>query len=146
MVTIRLRREFYRDRIDIIFSADLEFKSQAARVAEADDIVGLMTKGFPPAIAEIIFPPQAFAEAARNALRARGAHSILAMVNSDEEIKAKMQQKAMVPPPGAQPPPGGKGPTPAVPTGQPGGPPGAQPPQTRIPPSVAPQGAPLRTP
>lgn len=141
---IKVTRDLYKDGYDIVFSADLSFSSRAAKVAESDDALGMTTKGIPPQIASIIFPPTIYSAIARNCFKARGMFDLAGMVLSDEEIMAKVQAQSM--PPGAPPPGGppqpGKPPAPAIPTGQPTVVPGGHPPQNRIPPGVPTQAAP----
>ena len=134
---VKVSRDLYRDGYDIIFSADLSFDSRAAKKADADDALGMVTKGIPPQIASMIFPPTMFAALARNCFNARGLYELSAMVLSDQEILAKTQ----APPPGAgpggppqpgkpgAPPPGGPQPHPSAPTGAPTNTPGVRPPQ-----------------
>jgi hypothetical protein len=134
-MNIKVTRDLYKDGYEICFSADLSFSSRAAKVAESDDALGMVTKGIPPQIASMIFQPTMFAAIARNCFKARGMYDLASMVLSDQEIMAKLQAK-QVPPPGAQPPgtppPGGQ-PHPTVPTGQPTNTPGVRPPQRPLP-------------
>ncbi len=151
--TIKVTRDLYKNGYDITFSADLSFSSRAAKVAEADDALGMVTKGIPPQVATMIFPPTIFAACARQAFKARGMYDLASMVLSDQEIMAKQAQAQGGPPgaPGGGGPPGappgappqpGKPPAPAVPTGQPHNVPGGQPPQTKLQVGVPTQAAP----
>jgi hypothetical protein len=143
---ITVGRELYRDDYHILFTADLRFTSQAQRIAEKDDILGMLTKGIPPQLASIIFKPQMFAAVARECLTVRSAQNLLQYVLTDEEIA----QKLAAPPPmpgGPQPgqPAGPGGPVPtAIPTGQTNKAPGAQPPQTRVQQGVPVEAAPSK--
>ena len=144
---ITVGRDMYKDSYDILFSADLSFSSRAAKIAEKDDALGMVTKGIPPQIAQLIFPPTMFSAMARECFKARGMYDLAAMVLSDEEIMAKVQAAQQPPgmPPGASPgPPGqpGQPPHPSVPTGHPTNTPGAQPPQTKLPIGMPTQAAP----
>jgi hypothetical protein len=151
--TIKVTRDLYKNGYDITFSADLSFSSRAAKVAEADDALGMVTKGIPPQVATMIFPPTIFAACARQAFKARGMYDLASMVLSDQEIMAKQAQAQGGPPgaPGGGGPPGappgappqpGKPPAPSVPTGQPHNVPGGQPPQTKLQVGVPTQAAP----
>jgi hypothetical protein len=146
-------RDLYKETPDILFSADLSFKSRAANIAEKDDALGMLTKGVPPALATLILKPQIFSQAVRQCLLARGMHDLAALVLSDQEIEQKIQQQAqaaaMMPPggpgaaaPGGPKPPGPPMPTPSVPTGAPQRTPGTVPPQSRTEPGVPSQAAP----
>jgi hypothetical protein len=144
---ITVGRDMYKDSYDILFSADLSFSSRTAKIAEKDDALGMVTKGIPPQIAQLIFPPTMFSAIARECFKARGMYDLAAMVLSDEEIMAKVQAAQQPPgmPPGASPgPPGqpGQPPHPSVPTGHPTNTPGAQPPQTKLPIGMPTQAAP----
>ena len=146
--SITVGREMYKNRYDILFSADLSFSSRAAKIAEKDDALGMVTKGIPPQIAQLIFPPTMYSAIARACFKARGMYDLAAMVLPDEQIMAKVS----APPPGAPGgipgAPGGGGPPagqpqhPTVPTGHPTNTPGAQPPQTKLPIGVPTQAAP----
>jgi len=157
MRDIKVSRDLYRDDYTIIFAADLRFASQAQRISEDDDVLGMLTKAFPPQLATLVFKPQIFAQAARNCLTSRQKFDMLAYVNSDQDIEAKIQQQSMQPPPGAPPgaphpgaPPGAPPPhqggpvPPAVPSGHATTAPGAQPPQTRVQQGVPAEAAPSK--
>lgn len=146
---ITVGREMYRDDYYILFTADLRFVSQAQRIAEKDDILGMLTKGIPPQIASIIFKPQMFAAVVRDCLTVRAAQNLLQYVLTDEEIAAKLAAPPPMPggPPGmpGAPPPGSGGPVPpSIPTGQTTKAPGAQPPQTRVQQGVPAEAAPSK--
>jgi hypothetical protein len=128
-INIQVTRELYRDSYDITFSADLSFSSRAAKVAEADDALGMVTKGIPPELTKMIFPPTIFATIARNCFKARGMYDLAGMVLTDEQIMQNLQKQAMQPTQGGPPGPGGPQPHPSVPTGQPTNTPGVRPPQ-----------------
>ena len=147
---ITVGRDLYKDDLDLTFSADLTFTSRAAKIAEKDDLLGMVTKGIPPQLASMIFGPQLaviVGAIVRDCLVARGAGDIAALMPSAQQIQqaqSAAQQQAQMRPPGAPgaPPPGGPAPHPSVPTGQPTNTPGAQPQRTQIPPSVAREAAP----
>jgi len=151
---ITVGRDMYKDDLDITFTADLTFTSRAAKVAEKDDILGMMTKGIPPQLSQIILGPQlgpVYAAIMRDCLVVRGAHEIAAMIPGEAEIAQRMmaqqQAQAMAAAAGGAPGgppagPGGPAPHPTIPTGQPTGTPGAAPPRTHVPAGVPPQAAP----
>lgn len=157
MQNIEVSRDLYRDDYTIMFTADLRFASKAQRIAEQDDVLGMLTKGIPPQIASIIFDgPQIFAEAVRQCLEARGQYGLVKYVLGDAAIAQKIQQQQVqaqgpMPPQGGPPaggphPPGMPQPghpmAPSVPSGQPNTAPGAQPPPKRIPVGVPVEAAP----
>jgi hypothetical protein len=135
MTQIKIGRDMYRGGFGIIFSADLSFSSRAARISEADDALGMVTKGIPPQLKTIVFKPQMISALARNCLKARGLNDLVGMVYTDQEIEDKINAQAAAPPPGMPPSPVGppQMPHPAVPTGKPTATPGAVPPQSRPP-------------
>jgi hypothetical protein len=148
---ITVTRDMYKDKYDILFSADMSFSSRAAKIAEKDDALGMVTKGIPPQIAQLIFPPTIYAAIARACFKARGMYDLAAMVIPDDQIMAKVS----APPPGmpgatpGAPSPGGPplGPPgapqhPSVPTGQATNTPGGHPPQTKLPAGMPAQAAP----
>jgi hypothetical protein len=126
---ITVSRDLYRDRYDIIFSADLSFASRATKVAEADDAMALLLKGVPPQVLTLVIRPEGVGAAIRKCLQARGMFDIASYMYSDQEIGQKMmaqqQAQAMASmPPGAQ---GPGAPPPSIPDGQPSNPaPGPQ--------------------
>jgi hypothetical protein len=143
---ITVSRDLYRDRYDIIFSADLSFASRATKVSEADDAMALLIKGVPPQVLTLVMRPEGLGAAIRKCLQARGMFDLASYMFSDQEIGQKiMQQQQMAaqqaamaggpggPPPGAggPHPPGPQGPPPpSIPDGQPSSPPpGPQNPQ-----------------
>jgi len=132
---LRVGRDLYRDDYQVRFTADLSFTSRAAKVAEADDALGLLMKGVPPQLAGLIFKPQIFPAAVRRCFQARGLHDLERLVNSDKEVQQRVMEQQMVPPGGpGMPPPGGPGmPPPTIPTGQPMNTPGTVGPQTQLP-------------
>jgi hypothetical protein len=153
MQQVKIGRDMYKDDFNIIFSADLSFASEAARKAEADDVLGMLTKAIPPQLAPVIVPPTIYAEAVRNCFRARGLYAMASMVYSDEVIQQRFAAQS-APPPGAQPggppapgahpgaPPQAADPhAPSIPTGTPNQAPGAQPPQHTILPGTPAQAA-----
>ena len=145
MIPIRIGRDLYHDDYEVNFSADLSFSSRAAKIAESDDILGMLTKGVPPKLASLILDPKMFSAAVRNCLKARGMYEMLALMPTDEQIDAKVQAMSAPPPgaPGAPPMPG-QMPAPNVPTGQPNNAPGTVPPQTGQPVGVPTEAAPGR--
>lgn len=145
MREVTVSRDLYRDRYEVQFTADMRFASRASKMAEADDALGMATKGIPGPLLQIIAKPQFIAALVRNCLKARGLYDLLRYIKSDEEIEQDIQRQAMMAqqqammgaPPGA-PRPGGppgqpSGPkppaqSPAAPTGMPNRTPGANPP------------------
>jgi hypothetical protein len=139
MTQIKISRDMYRGGFGIIFSADLSFSSRAARIAEADDALGMVTKGIPPQLMTLVCKPQMMAALARNCLKARGLNDLVGLVYTDQEIEDKINAQAAAPPPGTPPAQGGppgvppQMPHPSAPTGQPTATPGTVPPQSRPP-------------
>ena len=130
---LKVTRDLYKDDYAITFSADLRFASKAQRIAEKDDILGMLTKGLPPQLFSMVFAdPAIIGAAVRGCLQARDAYDLIPYVLDDQAIALKVQkqqQAAMA----SQMPPGGPAPShgaptpPAVPSGQPTTAPGAQP-------------------
>lgn len=136
---VRVGRELYQDSYEVQFTADLRFASHAAKIAEADDVLGMFTKGIPGELAPQIVDLKMFAAVVRNCLKARGQYDLLKYVKTDEQIDAETQQKQMAAQQaammqqqmqGGQP---GGGPTPSVPTGTPNRVPGGQAPGQQMP-------------
>jgi hypothetical protein len=152
MREVTVSRDLYRDRYEVQFTADMRFASRASKMAEADDALGMATKGIPGPLLQIIAKPQFIAALVRNCLKARGLYDLLRYIKSDEEIEQDIQRQAMMaqqqammgvppgtprppgqppgPPKPGQPPSGPKPPaqSPAAPTGMPNRTPGANPP------------------
>lgn len=144
LTPILVTRDMYRDSFDISFSADLSFASRATKVAEADDALGLLTKGLPPQLLTMAFKPGVVAAAAKKCLQARGMFDLAAYALSDAEIEMAQQQQAMMAAqagPGGPPGQPGMGP-PSIPTGQPQMTPGTVEPQSQIPEGTPSQAAP----
>jgi hypothetical protein len=123
---ITVKREMYEETFDVTFIADVRFASKAQKIAEWDDVLGMLTKGIPPQLAPMILKPQIFAEVVRGGLKVRGFHSLTQYVNTDEEIEQKLAQPPMPPgmpgpggPTGAPPVQPGGAPPPSIPTGAP---------------------------
>lgn len=133
---LKVERSMYKDDYAITFTADLRFASKAQRIAEADDVLGMLTKGIPPELFTQVFPgPQVIAAAVRKCLSARDQYDLVPYVMDDRAIAMRMQQQAMAAQqaqmmagPGGPPGVGGPQP-PAIPSGKPTTAPGAQPPQ-----------------
>jgi hypothetical protein len=146
---VTVTRDLYKDDYAVCFSADLRFASKAQRIAEADDVLGMLTKGIPPQLFTQVFDsPKVVANAVRKCLQARDMFDLVPYVMDDQAIDQKTQQQAMAaqqpamaggmpggppmgpggpgkPPGGPGKPPGGPQP-PAIPTGRPTTAPGAQ--------------------
>ena len=140
MTQIKIGREMYRGGFGIVFSADLSFSSKASRIAESDDALGMATKGIPAPLLSLVAKPTFIAQLVRNCLKARGLNEMLAYINTDDEIDAKIAQQSAMPPTGSTPPGGPphpgmppQMPHPSAPTGKPTATPGAVPPQSRLP-------------
>jgi hypothetical protein len=133
MTPIKVGRDMYKNNYAVSFTSDLSFSSRASKTAEADDVLGMLTKGVPPQLATMSLQAPIYAEAIKRCLMARGMNELVQYVKSDEEIMAAIQQQqAQVPPPGASGAQQGANPQmppPAVPTGQPNSAPGSTPPQ-----------------
>jgi hypothetical protein len=146
-MNIEVSRELYRDEYATQFTSDLRFASKAQRIAEADDVLGMLTQGIPPEIAPKIMKLQAMAEAVRSCLRARGVQDMLSYVFTDEQIDQALQEErdaaakkaAMMAPPGPGGTPGM--PAPSIPTGSPDQTPGVKPP-SGVPDGSSAEGAP----
>jgi hypothetical protein len=146
MVPVQVGREMYRGDYHIQFTADMRFASKAQKTAERDDALGMLTKGIPPELLQMIAKPQIIAEAVRGCLKARGMYDLLQHMNSDEEISQAMQAKAAAAQQqsammgGAPGGPGAPG-APSIPTGQASQVPGEKAPE-KIPTGVSAEGAP----
>lgn len=136
---LKVTRDLYKDDYAISFTADLRFASKAQRIAEADDVLGMLTKGIPPELFTQVFQgPQVIANAVRKCLQARDMFDLVHYVMDDQAIQQQMmmkqqmaqQQTMMGGMPGGPQPGGPGGPQPpAIPSGKPTTAPGAQPPQ-----------------
>lgn len=111
---IKVNRDMYRRSYRVTFTADVRFASQAQRVSEADEVVGMVTT-LPP----LQGIPSFVYAAVTNSLRARGQHNLIPLLGT---APPPPQQPFGTPPP---PPPG----MPPGPGGPPGAPPGGPPPQ-----------------
>jgi hypothetical protein len=127
---IKVGRSLYAEDYDIVFTADTRFAGRQQKIAEADQLVGMVT-ALPPELASTIFPPSFVHAAVVKALKARGAHDMVGKLGPAPPVPTELPG----PPPGA-PPPGP--PMPGMPPGGPPGPPGMPP----GPPPVAPNGGP----
>lgn len=135
---LKVTRDLYRDDYAITFTADLRFASKAQRIAETDDVLGMLTKGIPPQLFSMVFDgPQVIAAAVRKCLAARDQNDLVPYVLDDQSIAMKLQQQQAAAaqampgqPPGAIPIQANPGPQPpSVPSGHRTTAPGAQPPQ-----------------
>lgn len=103
---IEIGRELYERNYKVSFTADTRFSSKAERVAEADQLLGMIAQ-----MGQMVpFPPPFIYEAVVKALKARGLYDMVPHLGPRPEA----------PPP---PPPPGMGP-PGMPPGPPSGPPG----------------------
>lgn len=124
---IEVGRDMYRRSYAVTFTADVRFTSQAQRISEADEIVGMIGQ-MPPLQQNPAFTYAAIAEA----LRARGKQNMIPLLGPAPPAPTTPFGQPPPPPP---PPPG-----PPMP---PGGPPGAGPPNGGPPPGPPmPAGAP----
>ena len=114
---IHVGRDLYRRNYSVTFTADVRFASQAQRISEADEIVGMAAQ-LPPLQANPAFMYAAIAEA----LRARGKQELIPMLGPPPDPPPVPMG---TPPPGMAPP-GMEGAPPGPP--QPGGEPPEPPP------------------
>lgn len=115
---IEVDRKLYLEDFEIVFSADTRFGGREQKIAEADQLMGMVT-ALPPPISMQMFPPSFLYEATVRSLKARGFHDMVRYLGPR--------------PPTPMGPPAGMAPGP--PSGPPPGPPGVAPPG---PPSGAP--------
>lgn len=116
---IKIDRSLYLEDHDILFTADTRFGGRAAKIAEADQLLGMVT-ALPPQLGSMLFPPSFLYECIVRSLKARGVHDMVRFLGPRPPTPTQLPG----PPPG---PPG------AGPPGPPGGPPG---------PGAAPSGPP----
>lgn len=117
---VRVSREMYRRSYSVTFTADVRFTSQAQRISEADEVLG-MAGSIPYLQSNPAFVYAAIVEA----LRARGKQNLIPMLGpAPEPPKAAM---GSMPPPGMAPPgmgppgPAGQAPQPPAEEVQPAG-------------------------
>lgn len=136
---LKLDRSLYLEDYEVLFTADTRFGGRAAKIAEADQILGMVTS-LPPPLSMQLFPPSFLYEAAVRALKARGVHDMVRYLGPRPPTPTQLPGPPPGPP-GAGPPgppgPGGPPPSPPRPPGAPG--PGG-------PPQGPPQGPPRRPP
>lgn len=115
--TLEVGRQLYVEDFDIAFTADTRFTGREQKIAEADQVLGMVT-ALPPPLAMQLFPPSFMYEAIVQSLKAKGKYDMIRYL-------------------GPRPPtpqmPAGMAP-PAPPLGQPGAPPPGGPPQPGPPP------------
>lgn len=117
---IKVGRDMYRRNLRVTFTADVRFASQAQRVSEADEIVGMVTT-LPPLQAN----PAFIYAAVSQALRARGQHHLIPLLGPPPPPPTTPFGMPPPPPPGMPPGPPG---SPPAPGGPPVGPPQPRPP------------------
>lgn len=128
---ISIGRDMYRRTYAITFTADVRFTSQAQRISEADEIVGMVGQ-LPPLQQNVAFTYAAIAEA----LRARGKQNLIPLLGPPPPPPTTPFGTPPGQPPG-QPGPGG----PPGAGGPPPGPPNGGPPPPGVPlPAAAPGG------
>lgn len=127
--TLTLTRDLYAEDFDIMFTADTRFAGRAQKIAEADQLLGMVTS-LPPPISQSMFPPSFIYEAVVTSLKARGFHDKIRFLGPRPPVP--VMPAGMQPPPGM--PPGMPGmPPPGMPPGAPPGPPpNGQPPPEQI--------------
>ncbi len=133
---IRISRDMYRRSYNVTFTADVRFTSQAQRISEADEIVGMIGQ-IPPLQNNPAFTYAAVTES----LRARGKQNLIPLLGPPPPAPTTPFGSPPPPPPG-MPVPGGPPPGAVGPGGGPTGPaPGAGPPPPGVPlPAAAPGG------
>lgn len=135
MKNIRISRKMYERNYQVSVTADMEFRSKEERVAEADELLGL-PKAVPPLQQDLAF----IHAATTKALRARGAHELVALLGPAPPPPTTPFGMPPPPPPGMMLPPGmgppNAGPPGAAPPG-PGGPPPGRPMRRPGPPQPA---------
>lgn len=117
---IEVTRKLYLEDFEIVFTADTRFGGREQKIAEADQLVGMVT-ALPPPIAMQMFPPSFIYEAVVRALKARGYHDMVRYLGPRPPTPAE-QPMPMGPPGGPPPGPPGAAP-PGPPQGAPAGPP-----------------------
>lgn len=131
---IVIGRSLYAEDFDIAFTADTRFSGREKKIAESDQMLGLITS-LPPELMGAIFPPSFVYEVVVRMLKARGLYDMIRYLPPrppTPEIPMGMQPPP--PPPGMGPPNAGP-PGAPPPGGPPPGPPqGGPPPQQQQPP------------
>jgi hypothetical protein len=120
-------RALYLEDYQVAFTADTRFGGRAAKIAEAQQLLGMFS-ALPPEVASVIFPPSFLYEAVVRLLKASDAHDMIRYLGPRPPTPTQLPgpPPGMVPP--GQPPPG---------PDQPGAMPGAPPPQQQQPPAAA---------
>lgn len=126
-------RSLYLEDYSIIFTADTRFAGREAKIAQAQQLLGMVT-AIPPELSSMIFPPSFVYEAVVQLLKVSGAHSMIRYMGprppTPTSLPGGPPQPGMVPP--GQPPPG------AMPPGaMPGAAPPPQPQPQEAPPAAA---------
>lgn len=119
MTQIKVSRQMYERNYDVSVVADMQFRSQAEEVQEADEMLAL-PKSLPPPLAMQPGMTAYWHAASVKALRARGAHDMVALLGPPPPPPDTPFGVPPPPPPGMMPPPG----MPGAPPGPPGAPPG----------------------
>lgn len=124
-VELEVGRALYAEDYSIVFTADTRFGGREAKIAEADQLIGMVTS-LPPEIAPMIFPPSFIYEAVCKSLKARGFHDMIRYMGPRPPTPTQLPGPP-APPPGMAPP--GQPPPGAMPPGAMPGPPAPQPQQ-----------------
>lgn len=99
---IQIGRDLYSDDYNIAFTADTRFGGRTQKIAEADQLVSMVTS-MPPPLAMQMFPPSFVYEAIVKALKARGAHDMVRYLGPRPPTPTAPPMGAA--PSGAPPPP-----------------------------------------
>lgn len=113
---IQVNRSLYLEDYEILFTADTRFGGREQKIAEADQLMGMVT-ALPPPIAMQMFPPSFLYEATVRSLKARGFHDMVRYLGPRPPSPTEMPQPPVAGPPGGPPMP--------PPNGAPAGPPKA---------------------
>jgi hypothetical protein len=116
--TVQITKDLYRRDYRIEISADLRFASQAQRVAEADELVGLVGS-MPPLQGNLAYQYYTLVKS----LQARGRTDVIPYLGKPPPVPAVFGMPS-IPPPMPTNAPGAPAPPPEMPPGQPPGPSG----------------------
>lgn len=126
---ITVGASMYRRNYSVSFTADVRFTSQAQRIAEADEVLGML--GQVPMTSN---NPAVVYAAVVDVLRARGKENMIPMLGTPPPIPVVPFGTPPMPPPMLPGQPGAGAPPGAPPPGPPGQPPPPPPPQPGAPP------------